>query len=263
MPPDQTAVPAVWPEYSSSYTAPGRRSAVSINVVAAIAAQVHTAEYAAIADAHDRLDTLTPGDLPGCQITSRAGALATVDIGAVTHTALVVHRHRRPTASLLRRKPHVPIPAHPARHHDQIRRHASRRSPPRPKYKCQVTHASVSIRCWPTTRHRRPGASAEVQQLKVPVAWQLNLTWLQDWNAPAGAGVGGGLANYANVHAGQIKYFEYHPTTDALLKVTGTVEVAPVGFAGDMGVVALAGPVAWQVQGCADVRRAAGRRARR
>ena len=112
-----------------------------------------------------------------------------------------------------------------------------------PEYQCQVTHASVdpvlSYNTTPAT-----GCTGEVQQLKVPVPWQLNLTWLQDWG-----GTAGGLANYANENAGQIKYFEYGPTSDATLKVAGQVEVAPVGFAGDMGVVALAGPVAWQVQG--------------
>lgn len=112
-----------------------------------------------------------------------------------------------------------------------------------PDYKCQVTHASCDpVLAYNTTP--ATGCSGEVQQLKVPVAWQLNLTWLQDWNA-----VGGGLANYANQEAGQIKFFEYTPTSDATLKVSGQVEVAPVGFAGDMGVVSLAGPVAWQVQG--------------
>jgi len=112
-----------------------------------------------------------------------------------------------------------------------------------PDYKCQVTHASVD----PTLAYNTTpatGCSGEVQQLKVPIPWVLNLTWLQDWSAP-----GGGLANYANVNAGKIKFFEYSPTSDATLKVSGTVEVAPVGFAGDMGVVSLAGPVAWQVQG--------------
>jgi len=112
-----------------------------------------------------------------------------------------------------------------------------------PEYQCQVTHASVDpVLAYNTTP--ATGCTGEVQQLKVPVAWQLNLTWLQDWGGPAG-----GLANYANENAGQIKYFEYGPTSDATLKVAGQVEVAPVGFAGDMGVVALAGPVAWQVQG--------------
>jgi len=112
-----------------------------------------------------------------------------------------------------------------------------------PEYQCQVTHASCDpVLAYNTTP--ATGCTGEVQQLKVPVAWQLNLTWLQDWG-----GTGGGLANYANENAGQIKYFEYSPTSDATLKVTGQVEVAPVGFAGDMGVVALAGPVAWQVQG--------------
>jgi hypothetical protein len=112
-----------------------------------------------------------------------------------------------------------------------------------PDYKCQVTHAS----CDPTLAYNTTpatGCSGEVQQLKVPVPWVLNLTWLQDWGA-----AGGGLANYANVNAGQIKYFEYTPTSATGLKVTGQVEVAPVGFAGDMGVVSLAGPVAWQIQG--------------
>jgi len=112
-----------------------------------------------------------------------------------------------------------------------------------PDYKCQVTHASVD----PTLAYNTTpatGCSGEVQQLKVPVPWVLNLTWLQDWN-----GAAGGLAGYSNTNAGKIKYFEYHPTTDATLKVTGQVEVAPVGFAGDMGVVSLAGPVGWNVQG--------------
>lgn len=111
------------------------------------------------------------------------------------------------------------------------------------EYKCQVTHAS----CDPTLAYNTTpatGCTGEVQQLKVPIPWVLNLTWLQDWSGPAG-----GLANYANENAGQIKYFEYGPTNDATLKVTGQVEVAPVGFAGDMGVVAIAGPVAWQIQG--------------
>lgn len=110
-------------------------------------------------------------------------------------------------------------------------------------YKCQVTHASVD----PTLAYNTTpatGCTGEVQQLKVPIPWTLNLTWLQDWSAP-----GGGLANYANENAGQIKVFEYSPTADPTLKVSGSVEVAPVGFAGDMGVVSLAGPVAWQVQG--------------
>src|SRR5436190_18907414 len=112
-----------------------------------------------------------------------------------------------------------------------------------PDYKCQVTHASVDpVLAYNTTP--ATGCTGEVQQLKVPVPWQLNLTWLQDWSAP-----GGGLANYANVNAGALKFFSYSPTSDPLLEVTGQVEVAPVGFAGDMGVVSLAGPVAWQVQG--------------
>lgn len=111
------------------------------------------------------------------------------------------------------------------------------------EYQCQVTHASVD----PTLAYNTTpatGCTGETQQLKVPIPWVLNLAWLQDWSAP-----GGGLANYANANAGAIKYFEYGPTNDATLKVTGNVEVAPVGFAGDMGVVSIAGPVAWQVQG--------------
>ena len=112
-----------------------------------------------------------------------------------------------------------------------------------PEYQCQVTHASVD----PTLAYNTTpatGCTGEQQQLKVPVPWTLNLTWLQDWTAP-----GGGLANYANENAGQIKFFEYSPTSDPTLKVAGSVEVAPVGFAGDMGTVSLAGPVAWAVQG--------------
>ena len=112
-----------------------------------------------------------------------------------------------------------------------------------PEYQCQVTHASVD----PTLAYNTTpatGCTGEQQQLKVPIPWTLNLAWLQDWTAP-----GGGLANYANMNAGQVKFFEYSPTSDLTLKVAGSVEVAPVGFAGDMGVVSIAGPVAWSVQG--------------
>jgi len=113
---------------------------------------------------------------------------------------------------------------------------------------CQVTACSVD----PTLAYSTTpatGCSGETQALKVPVPWVLNMTFLQDWNATTADGLAGGLANYAKINAGQVKYFEYTPTASATLKVAGQVEVAPVGFAGEMGVVSIAGPVAWQVQG--------------
>jgi hypothetical protein len=112
-----------------------------------------------------------------------------------------------------------------------------------PDYMCQVNHASADpVLAYNTTP--ATGCAGEVQQLKTPVPWQLTLQWLQDWGAAAG-----GLAGYANMNAGQVKYFEYVPTASSTLKVAGQVEIAPVSFAGDMGVVAIAGPVSWSIIG--------------
>lgn len=90
VPPDATAVPAVWPELAAS-SATGSRAAgcaMTVQCVAAIAAQVHAAEYGRIADAHDRLDTITAGAL-GAQIAARTAVVAAVDIGGIEHTALL------------------------------------------------------------------------------------------------------------------------------------------------------------------------------
>ena len=89
-PPDQTAVPAVWPELSSSSTgaSPTSAATVAVRVVAAIAPKTSAAEYSAIADAHDRLDQIkSPAN--GVAIAGRQAFLDQVDIGQIPHTALM------------------------------------------------------------------------------------------------------------------------------------------------------------------------------
>jgi hypothetical protein len=88
-PPDQTALPAVWPELENTFTGPGRNAGgvMTVRLVAAIAPQVSAAEYAALLEAHDRFDQITAGAL-NTEITSRAGGLTVVQIGGVDHTAL-------------------------------------------------------------------------------------------------------------------------------------------------------------------------------
>lgn len=88
-PPEATALPAVWPEYESSFTGSDRINGgvVIFRLVAAIAPQAHAAEYAALYDAHDRFDQITATEL-GNPIAGRTGRLDTVAIGGVDHTAL-------------------------------------------------------------------------------------------------------------------------------------------------------------------------------
>jgi len=88
--PDQTAVPAVWPQFASSFTGTDVNSSgqVAVEVVAVIAPQTSAAELAVIADAHDRLDTIRTAALDAA-ITGRTGTLGTVQIAGVDHTALI------------------------------------------------------------------------------------------------------------------------------------------------------------------------------
>jgi hypothetical protein len=86
-PPDATALPAVWPQFDSSNTAAGRNAGgtVSLLLVAALAPQTAAAENAAMADAHDRFDTIgTDMEIPG-----RFANLGPITIGGVDHTALL------------------------------------------------------------------------------------------------------------------------------------------------------------------------------
>lgn len=88
--PDQTSVPAVWPQFGSSFTGTDRNSTgqVAVEVVAAIAPQTSAAELAVVADAHDRLDTIL-GAAIGAAITGRTATLGTVQLAGVDHTALL------------------------------------------------------------------------------------------------------------------------------------------------------------------------------
>jgi hypothetical protein len=88
-PPDATAVPAVWPEYSSSFTPSDRNAGgvIVFRLVAAIAPQTATAETAVICDAHDRFDTINAAAVDAA-IAGRTATLEAVQIGGVDHTAL-------------------------------------------------------------------------------------------------------------------------------------------------------------------------------
>ena len=88
--PEQTAVPAVWPQFASSFTGTDRNSTgqVAIEVVAVIAPQTAPAELAVICDAHDRLDTITSREVTEA-IVGRTGALSVVQLAGVDHTALI------------------------------------------------------------------------------------------------------------------------------------------------------------------------------
>ena len=89
-PPDQTAVPAIWPQPAGG-SRTGSRAAgapTSITAIAAIAPQTAVAENAAIADAVDRLDAIPAGRL-GVAITGASWVVAEIEIGQIPHTAVL------------------------------------------------------------------------------------------------------------------------------------------------------------------------------
>ena len=89
-PPDQTALPAVWPEMAPGHAAGTITEQAAIQVVAAIAAQTSAAEYSRLFDAHDRLHTISSDKLGGgIGITSRDYYIGTVTVGQTEHTALI------------------------------------------------------------------------------------------------------------------------------------------------------------------------------
>jgi hypothetical protein len=87
-PPDQTALPAVWPEYDGGHTAGTITGTVSLRVVAAIPAQPSAAEYERLLAAHDLLNTIDKLG-PGVGVTSRDDFIGQVTIGQTEHTALL------------------------------------------------------------------------------------------------------------------------------------------------------------------------------
>jgi len=87
VPPDQTGVPAVWPEYDGAQSAGNITGTVAIKVVAVVSPQVSAAMNDRLAAAADLLDTIG-GDKLGAGITFRADFLDVAVIGGVEHTAL-------------------------------------------------------------------------------------------------------------------------------------------------------------------------------
>lgn len=88
--PKSTSVPAVWPAFASSFTTadPVNGGSVAFELVAALAPQESPAQNAALADAHDRFDTITASAV-GAAIAGRSAVLEVRQIGGVDHTALV------------------------------------------------------------------------------------------------------------------------------------------------------------------------------
>ena len=89
-PPDATAVPAIWPQFAGGSRTGGRATGAptSITAVAAIAPQTAPAENAAIADAVDRLDSITASAL-GAAITGASWVVGEIEIGQIPHTAVL------------------------------------------------------------------------------------------------------------------------------------------------------------------------------
>jgi len=88
-PPDQTALPAVWPEYDTGHTAGTITGQRAVRVWAAIKAQTSAAEYDRLLEAAERLDTISADKLGGSVgITSRDDFVSSVLIGQTEHTAL-------------------------------------------------------------------------------------------------------------------------------------------------------------------------------
>jgi hypothetical protein len=88
--PDQTAVPAVWGRVDAITAGPNKRADAQtiVNITAAIAPQVQTAEDATIYDAMFRMLQINAAEL-GCPVTFRDIRTDLATIGAVEHTAVL------------------------------------------------------------------------------------------------------------------------------------------------------------------------------
>jgi len=87
VPPDQTAIPAIWPEYDGASASGNITGTVNIKVVAVAAPQVSATMTDRLSDAADLLDTIG-GDKLGAGITFRTDFLTVATIGGVEYTAL-------------------------------------------------------------------------------------------------------------------------------------------------------------------------------
>lgn len=96
-------------------------------------------------------------------------------------------------------------------------------------YECQVTSAVVTAN--PTFQEIPATGCAPATQSPGQTGYQLDVEWLQDWNAPAG-----GLSGYAFENDGAPKWIEIVPdVADPTTKLTGQVYIVAGNFGGTFG----------------------------
>jgi len=98
-------------------------------------------------------------------------------------------------------------------------------------FECQITSAVLTPQ--PTTQTIPATGCAPATQSPGKTGYNLDLAWLQDWNAP-----GGGLSGYAFQHDGDSKWFELVPDKNATTEkvtATGQAYVVAGGLGGTFG----------------------------
>ncbi len=96
-------------------------------------------------------------------------------------------------------------------------------------YECQITSAVITAQ--PVFNTIPSTGCAPASQSPGRTGYQIDLAWLQDWNAP-----GGGLSGYAFENDGQSKWFSLVPdSTQPEVEATGQVYVVSGGLGGTFG----------------------------
>jgi hypothetical protein len=95
---------------------------------------------------------------------------------------------------------------------------------------CQVNVARVEAS--PNYTSIPPTGCTGAVQSPGQDSWALNLTWLDDWSAPAP----GGLSKFSYDNTGKVVFFELTPdVADADVKVTGSAFAVSGGIGGTFG----------------------------
>lgn len=96
-------------------------------------------------------------------------------------------------------------------------------------FECQLTSAVLTPQ--PTTTTIPATGCAPATNSPGKTGYNLDLAWLQDWNAP-----GGGLSGYAFANDGALKWFELVPDkADVAVGAIGQAFVVAGGFGGTFG----------------------------
>lgn len=108
-------------------------------------------------------------------------------------------------------------------------------------YQCQVTSAAINAN--PNLQTVPATFCGPETQVPAATAYELAITWLQDWTAP-----GGGLSKWAFDHDTQEMWFSLtlNDQTEPLAK--GKIRVVAGAFGGDAGTPLTADAV-WPIQG--------------